>query len=457
MRRFWIASVSALLLGLAAAGAAANWKQDYQAAKGKCKAGQYADAIPLLQKALRDKPRSCVGCIRTGMFFEDYFPLYYLGQALMETGRSEEAGDCYDRLEAEGLIQKSKELAGPFEMAVQGARALNKAASPAAPAGAVPPPTKPKPEPESPPPPVRTESAAPLPPPAPPFKPSESTPDPEAVQGVRRKLDAAERQLDAVDPADLRNHPRLFKHYQGLKETLREVRNRLGSAAGPRQVAELDERAGILQAQAPRLVRSAGLLREIGEAFNAVREYDLKPYADLAAELAGLRERMRGAVDRSFEGREADGRIADLEGILRDLKDWSGKAALRLQAPPAQATPVPSSVPAPAAAASPVPPRPASAVPRIRKGFEAFFKGDLDAAGAAARDLSSLGADHPYASLLRGVVAWTRYAAGGGVDAAQGREAAEAFAAAKQAGLQSGDLPTALFSPKLIAFFQQAR
>jgi len=43
------------------------------------------------------------------------------------------------------------------------------------------------------------------------------------------------------------------------------------------------------------------------------------------------------------------------------------------------------------------------------------------------------------------------------VDAARGKEAREAFAAAKKSGLKSTDLPKSLFSPKVIAFFEEAR
>jgi tetratricopeptide (TPR) repeat protein len=464
MRRSWTASVSAAFLCLAALGAPADWKKDYLRGKERVEEKQYHEAVPLLEKAVREKAASCQRCIKEGMFFYDYFPLYYLGQAYLATGRDAEAAECFARLEAEGTILNNKDLSGPFRMALAAVRAAAKpAAPPPTPPAAEPEPPKPSPEPA--PPPSRAE---PAPPPAvtpPPSKPAE----PEAVRSIHRKLDAASRQLDTLDPAELRDLPRLHRHYQTMRDAIQEARGRLGPATPPRQVGELEAQASRLQAQAPRLLRTAELLRRLRGALAAVPEADLRSVPELAREADALRERARGLGQRPFDGRndrDADGMIADLQALVADAEAFQQRAAQRLKAPPEAGTAPPPPIPGATPPAGPHPPAPAeghpdaptpSPVPAIREGFAAFFRGDLDAAERKARALPSGSAAHPYGHLLRGAVAWTRYVEKGSADAALRREAEEAFAAAQRAGLRAGDLPPDLFSPKLIAFFERSR
>jgi hypothetical protein len=254
-----------------------------------------------------------------------------------------------------------------------------------------------------------------------------------------------------------------------MREAIQEARGRLGPATPPRQLGELEAQASRLQAQAPRLLRTAELLRQLRGALASVPEADLRSVPELAREADGLRERARGLGQRPFDGRsdrDADGMIADLQGLLADAEAFRQRATQRLKAPPAAGTPPPPPTPTATPPAGPRPSAPAegrpggpapSPVPAIREGFAAFFKGDLDAAEREARALASGSAAHPYGHLLQGAVAWTLYVGGGSADAALRREAEEAFAAAQRAGLRAGDLPADLFSPKLIAFFERSR
>ncbi len=256
--------------------------------------------------------------------------------------------------------------------------------------------------------------------------------------------------MDSINSAEWRAHTKLQRFAQRLRQAIREASGRLDSTA-PLQLSEMEALAARLQTQASRLVRIADLLRQYREIQASLGEERLKPHGDLAKEHAALDERMKGLAQQSLEGagvREADDFIASLEGILRDLNGLATRLAQRPQAvPPPVAAAAPESRPAiepPAPALSPA--------PRVREGFSAFFRGDLEAAGAAVK-----GVDHPYAHLLRGAVVWTLFASRGGTDAGLKRQAEESFAAARRAGLKPEDLPGGLFSPKLVAFFQGTR
>lgn len=377
MRRSWTASVSLLVLLLASVGADADWQRDYTRGKERVEKGQHREAIPLLRRAIQEKPRSCTGCIKVGMFVDDYFPHYFLGRALMAEGERTEALECFELLEAEGLIVRHKELASPFQAAFADARAAARPAAPAPPLMTEPTPAKPEPEP----PPARVEPPiappARTPPPSPPAQRTEPGPDPKAVQAIRSKLDAAGRQVDSINSAEWRAHTKLQRFAQRLRQAIREASGRLDSTA-PLQLSEMEALAARLQTQASRLVRIADLLRQYREIQASLGEERLKPHGDLAKEHAALDERMKGLAQQSLEGagvREADDFIASLEGILRDLNGLATRLAQRPQAvPPPVAAAAPESRPAiepPAPALSPA--------PRVREGFSAFRRGGLPA------------------------------------------------------------------------------
>ncbi len=101
----WPAGLLVLVvLALPAVASARPWHRSYAAGQQQLVDGRAAEAEASLVGAIADRPQA--GCrLRTyGVKVRDYTPWYYLGVALADQGRNDEAVDAFERSLAEGVV-----------------------------------------------------------------------------------------------------------------------------------------------------------------------------------------------------------------------------------------------------------------------------------------------------------------------------------------------------------------
>jgi tetratricopeptide (TPR) repeat protein len=95
------------LLTASTAWAVREWYDSYLEARGLVKEGKCAEAIPLLQEAVRLKPNPALNEQTYGLQFVDYTPYYYLGLCNVRTGDFNTAMRMFNIEEDRGPIKKS--------------------------------------------------------------------------------------------------------------------------------------------------------------------------------------------------------------------------------------------------------------------------------------------------------------------------------------------------------------
>ena len=459
MTTSWPRFVSALFcLGLAGA-SAADWKRDYMKAVQKVEGRQYGEAIPLLQKALREKSTSCSGCIREGMFIYDYFPNYYLGKAYLATGQNEAALACLQALQQEGVIQGSSKIAGDFQNALQMAQ---QQARPKPPESL---PPKPQEKPAEPPPQIQAENPPEIPTPklpekapgAPPSKPElppptrpDGTPDAASLGALKERFERVRAQLEQYPSALLQEFRGLAAWHRALMDRVDQGFRKLQAAQKDRKVGDLDFLVTRLQAGVNRFGDSFRKAKALRDAFLALPESGLKQYPDLHREYRRIADRLQDLKNTARQGEDReetnDELLLAMDTIQKDIIVLTSKYESAVRA--AAAKPVSPQAPAtPAAPALDV-----SAV--LKEGYLSYFKGDFSAAEASLKSLDFLKTSHPYQHFLRAVIDASHYLAGGEKDAALARQAKDAFQKAQAAGLPQAALSETYFSPKVLALLR---
>jgi len=459
MTTSWLRSANILLcLGLAS-WSGADWKRDYMKAVQKVEGRQYGEAIPLLQKALREKPASCAGCIREGMFIYDYFPNYYLGKAFLATGQNEAALACLQALQQEGVIQGNSKLAGDFQKVLQSAQLQTSAQPPETPG------PKPQEKPAEPPPPIPAETPPEIPAPKPPGKPSESPPAqrepvpsarpgaaPNAadLESLKERFERVRAELERYPTAILQEFRGLAAWHRVLTDRVDQGFRKLQAAQKDRKVGDLDFLVTRLQAGVNRFGDSFRKAKALRDAFLALPESGLKQYPDLHREYRRIADRLQDLKNTARQGEDReetnDELLLAMDTIQKDIIVLTSKYESAVRA--AAAKPVSPQAPAtPAAPALDV-----SAV--LKEGYLSYFKGDFSAAEASLKSLDFLKTSHPYQHFLRAVIDASHYLAGGEKDAALARQAKDAFQKAQAAGLPQAALSETYFSPKVLALLR---
>ena len=493
MRPSWPGSVSALLVLGVAAFSGADWQRDYLKAVSKVESRQYAEAIPLLQRALQEKPASCTSCIREGMYFSDYFPKFYLGQAYLGTGQTEEAMSALKALKQEGTIQGNSRLSGAYNNLLQMAQQETRASKPPSPTPAErtaeKAPEKPAMKPaekaqeknpekpvsrppaptEKPAEPPRKESPAPATPkPEPQARQASPSPafDPAALEALKAKLSRIRGQLEDVNPTVLQGFPGFASLHRKLADRLGQGLQRADKVQKRKDIDDLDWFATRLQGNVRRFLDAFEKAKNLRDAFTALPEETLKQFPDLHRQYALIRDRINDFKSSAHDW-ESDQPYQELMQAMdrtqREVADLTGlfsaklAEASRKPAPPAPVTAAASpstSRPSPAAAA-PAPKPAINAAAILKDAFASYFRGDFSAADASLKSLEYLNISHPYLHFLRAVLAGSRYFAGGEQDAALAQKARDSFKKARAAGLPSAAISENCFSPKLIAFLQE--
>jgi len=92
-----------LFLALVVAGAASasaqsnKWADPYQKGVKAFEGGRYAEAVPLLERAVAADPKAGPNKLIEGVFRTDYFPYYYLALAYIELQQWDKAAQNLDR------------------------------------------------------------------------------------------------------------------------------------------------------------------------------------------------------------------------------------------------------------------------------------------------------------------------------------------------------------------------
>jgi hypothetical protein len=424
---------------------------------------QYGEAIPLLQKALREKPGSCSGCVREGTFFFDYFPNYYLGKAYLATGQTEAALSCLLALQQEGLIQGSSKLSDEFQNIYQMAQQQARPKPPEPPA------SKPPEKTPEPPPMVPTEKPPERPPDKPPEKMPEKTPeapapkpepppagrpgaapDAEALNALRERFEKVRAELEQYPSAILEEFRGLAAWHRLLMDRVDQGFRKLQAAQRDRKIGELDFMVTRLQAGVNRFGESFRKVKGVRDAFLALPESGLKQFPDLHREYKLINARLQDLKNTSHQVEDREEANADLllamDAISKDIDALTSRYESAVRAAAAKPT-------SPQTPASPATPS-IDVAAVLKEGYLSYFKGDFSAAEASLKSLEYLKVSHPYQHFLRAVIAASGYIAGGEKDADMARKAKDAFQKARAAGLPQGALSETYFSPKILALLR---
>jgi|GEM_PF-4485264 len=442
-----------------------DWAQDYLQGVAKVERKDYPAAIELLRGALKQRPASCNGCIREGMYFSDYYPNYYLGRAFLALNRFEEADACFQELLREGLIQKS-DLAGPFDESCRLARRELEARKPRVPpAEARPketrppaegdkPPTAPQPQPAPESKPDRREPETPSGPALPVKTPPEAAVAPPLDAGLRTELgnqcEAAEKQFAELDfshnPATAGAQATRRELQRQLQETT-EIRDRLKTAQDARDLenALARLRAGLDQA-GRFLDRARGAGVELGNLrrhYNALPEAPLMENPAFRPEYVSLRKRLDALQEQLAQVKDSPG-LAAVEAAQGELRSDFWDFAARAKPLLGQTAAVPTAEQARNRA-------------RLLAGYAAYFQGKLEESRQIVDSLTPESTLRPFWLLLRGVLAYHRYQLGGCRDAALLEAAARDLRQARQTGVPDEFVSEKHFSPKLVQFYQELK
>ena len=146
MRRaaWWsrLARVAVALLGLYSAPARADARRDYVDALRALREERWAEALPLLERAARDRPQEEARVRLVGAIPEPYLPWHYLGLTYSRLGRCTEALSAWSTSDSQAAIQRlperMAERQAPRERCLASEAALAAGSEPGAPtAGAV--------------------------------------------------------------------------------------------------------------------------------------------------------------------------------------------------------------------------------------------------------------------------------------------------------------------------------
>src|SRR5262249_8291169 len=74
-----------------------RWFDPYDRGRKAFEAGKYADAVPLLERAVAAEPKAAANKIIEGVFRTDYFPYYYLALAYVELQQWDKASQNLDK------------------------------------------------------------------------------------------------------------------------------------------------------------------------------------------------------------------------------------------------------------------------------------------------------------------------------------------------------------------------
>lgn len=107
--RRWIDAL-ALLLGLVAVPASADWKQDYARGLEAARDGRWSDTARYMQSALADNPEPAARVRLYGQRFEVYAPQYYAGLAAYRQGDCASALRYWSQPASQSLIGGIAEL-----------------------------------------------------------------------------------------------------------------------------------------------------------------------------------------------------------------------------------------------------------------------------------------------------------------------------------------------------------
>lgn len=447
------------------ASARGDWTQDYLQGVARLERKDAAAAIELLQSALKQKPASCKGCIREGMYFSDYYPNYYLGRAFLALSRYEEADACFQSLLREGLIQKS-ELAGAFDESCRLVRRELEARKPRTPAPEGKPRDgrpaadgdgPPQAAPPLPAPPVKVDKRDPETPPgaaAPVKTPLEPAPAPTLDAGLRADLlqqfATVEKRFGELDfsrgPA-IDGALAMKRELQRQIQDAADIRDRLKTGQDAREFEESLERLRTGLEQVGRFLdraRSAAV-----ESGNLRRHFASLPEGvfldnpSFRQEYLFIRtrlENLQGQLARVQDTRELATAEEAMGALRTDFWDFMARAKPLLGQPAAAPT------------AAQVRHR-----ARLLEGYAAYFQGKLEEARQIVDSTPPEPALRPFWLLLRGVLAYSRYQLGGSRDAALLEAAGQDLRQARQAGIPDDFVTEKYFSPKLVKFYQGLR
>src|SRR4029077_4543459 len=74
-----------------------RWYDPYDKGRKAFEAGKYAEAVPLLERAVAAEPKAAPNKIIEGVFRTDYFPYYYLALAYAELRQWNKASENLDK------------------------------------------------------------------------------------------------------------------------------------------------------------------------------------------------------------------------------------------------------------------------------------------------------------------------------------------------------------------------
>lgn len=470
MKNFYARSSSVVLILLLIASAspgAPDWQGDYTRGVEKFKSGKYAEAATLLGKAVAQKPGSCDRCLRDGMFFDDYYPNFYLGAAYLNMGQFRQALACFETLNREGKVQRNGKLSGQFQANYALARERAAAATPPTPAPTPQPtPTPVQPTPVQPTPvqptPVQPTPVQPTPVPVTPVpvQPTPVIPSPvqpvvktpagpsPAVEAFRREAVSLEASINGYVGHEYMRYAVIRDSFNRLRQGIASFRAMADRIKADAELTsgrmELSRQRQLIQVFAQEFdrVRSLRMKSDAAtRAFSALPEQEvdkrpalLKDYVSLKTRVQDLQKKVQDFRDlRDLQ--TAETLSASIQGDIAKMAERFGAAGKQAAASLSQARD-----------------------PReiVRQGFTAYFSGKFDQAATLVREAETAGTRHPYLNLLKGLLDYARFLSEGGKNAGLRDSARNEFKLAAQGGVKPENLGSKFFSPKIVKFFQES-
>lgn len=462
----------AFLLTLSGTFGAPDWQGDYLRGVEKYKSGNYNEAIRLISRAVAEKPASCDKCIRDGMFFDDYYPNFYLGTAYLFANQPRQALNCFEVLNREGKIQRTK-LSGQFQSNYAQARERAGAATPQ-PTPVQPTPVRPQPTPVQPTPvqpqpvPVTPQPVQPTPTPFTPVQPTPVQPQPvpvlpstpatvkPATPGVSPIVDGFKRDVAAFEASVAGYGGGEYMRYSLLRNAFTRLKQGVSSFRASTDRLRLDTEIPSARQELERQKQLvAGFVRD----YERVRALRLKADA-IGRAFSALPEQeamRKPAVFKEYTAVRT--KVTDMQrAIQQDIKDWKAldTAEASVTAMQGDIARLAERFGAAGRNASTTLTQTRDARSLLQQAFRAYFGGKFDQASAMVGEMDSLKVVHPYLHLLKGLLELQRYWAAGGTDNAMLERVRASFRTAAQGGMRPESLGPRFFSPKIAKLFSES-